>query len=129
MNSWLMWVNERGDITDSYQLDDDAPVDTNTIVNDYFEGRHFRENAIRIVLVTIGEPAQDISQRVALEWLDLALQKMDMQELEEFKDDIPLIIQKFIPDAEEQIQDEIQAALDFQDHQTKTREYYKSFTR
>ncbi len=129
MNSWVMWINDRGDIMDSCQLDDGSPSDTNTIVNDYFEGRHFRENAERVLFVKIGDVAQDISQRVALEWLDLALQKMDMQELEEFKDDIPLIIQKFIPDAEEQIQDEIQAALDFQDHQTKTREYYKSFTR
>ncbi len=129
MNSWVMWVNDRGDIMDSYQLEEGDPATTDVIVNDYFDGHHFRENAARIVLVTIGEPAQDISQRVALEWLSLALQKMDVQELEEFKDDLPLIVQKFIPDAESQIQDEIQAALDFHAHQKQTSDYYKSFNR
>ncbi len=129
MNSWVMWVNDRGDIMDSYQLDEGDPVTTDVIVNDYFDGRHFRGNAARIVLVTIGEPAQDISQRVAHEWLSLALQKMDIQELEEFKDDLPLIVLKFIPDADEKIQDEIQEALDFHAHQKQTSDYYKSFNR
>ncbi len=130
MNSWVMWINERGDIMDSYQLEDESsPRDAWTIAYDYFEGQHFHENAVRVLFVRIGEIAQDISQRVAHEWLALALDRMGMQELEEFKDNIPLIIQKFIPDAASQIQDEIQEALDFHASQKEKSEYFKSFNR